>query len=91
MKEVTRDVNEIGERGEELYATRLRPLVETEENMGKLIVIDVDSGDYEIGDEAGIEASLRLQARHPGGALYAIRIGYKTAVSFAGGPERTSP
>jgi hypothetical protein len=55
-----------------------------------MIIIDVESGDYEIGDDTGIEASRRLQARHPGTILYGLRIGYKSAVSFGGGLERTT-
>ncbi len=69
---------------------QLREQIETPENIGKLVVMDVDSGDYEI-DEKGIASSLKLQARHPGSKLYALRIGYKNAVSFCGGLERTAP
>lgn len=54
----------------------------------KFIIMDVESGDYEI-DEQGIESSHRLQARHAGEVLYALRIGYKTAVSFCGGLVRS--
>lgn len=80
---------DIGQRARELYE-RLRPRVETPPNVGKLIVIDVESGDYEI-DEQGIESSRRLQARHPGAMLYALRIGYRTVESFGGVRERTAP
>jgi hypothetical protein len=80
--------NALGERAQDLYA-RLREKVEIAENIGKFIVLDVESGDYEIDDQ-GIESSRRLQDRHPGAVLYALRIGYKTAVSFCGGLERTS-
>lgn len=79
---------ELGERAHQLYA-RLREKVETTGNIGKFIVLDVESGDYEI-DEQGIESSRRLQARHPGVVLYALRIGYKTVASFCGGLERTN-
>ncbi len=81
---------ELEERARELYV-RLRPQVETSENIGKLIVLDVESGDYEIDDETGIASSRRLQARHPQAALFALRIGYKTAVSFCGALERSEP
>jgi hypothetical protein len=76
-------------RARELYE-QLRSKVETPENIGKLVIMDVDSGDYEIDDEseAGMQASFRLQERRPNGKLYAQRIGYKTAVSFAGALER---
>ena len=77
----------LGQRAQELYA-RLRPKIEIPENIGKLIVMDVESGDYEI-DDLGIETSQRLQNQHPGATLYALRIGYKSAVSFCGVLERT--
>jgi hypothetical protein len=78
----------LGDRARELYE-RLRAKVETPENIGKLIVMEVESGDYEI-DEQGIDASRHLQARHPGATLYALRIGYRTVESFAGVLERTT-
>ena len=84
--QITVALSELGEKAHKLYE-RLRPEVETSENMGKFIVVEVESGDYEI-DTQGIESSHRLQGRHPGAALYALRIGYKTAVSFCGGLER---
>ena len=80
---------ELGQRARDLYE-RLRAEVETPENIGKLIVMDVASGDYEI-DKLGIEASLHLQARHPGSPLYALRIGYKAVESFGGVLERSAP
>jgi len=81
---------ELGERARELYEKSLRVQVETPKNIGRIIVIDVETGDYEI-DDLGIESSRRLQARHPGATLYALRIGYNTAVSFSGMLERTAP
>ena len=80
--------SDFGKQAKELYS-RLRAKVETPENIGKFIVFEVESGDYEIDDQ-GIESSRRLQIRHPGKALYSLRIGYKTAVSFSGGLERTT-
>jgi hypothetical protein len=80
---------EISRRGKEIYQERLRAQVETEENMGKLIAIDIETGDYEIGDDKSLEAPRRLQGRHPGAALYTIRIGYNVVDSFGGIVERT--
>jgi hypothetical protein len=79
----------LGQRAQELY-DRLRPEIETPENIGKLIVIDVESGDYEI-DDMGIETSRRLQQRHPNATLYALRIGYKAVETLGGILERTAP
>ena len=80
--------NTLGERVHELYV-QLRDKVETAGNIGRFIVLDVESGDYEIDDE-GIESSRRLLARHPGAILYALRLGYKAVASFSGGLERTT-
>lgn len=74
--------NALGQRAVELY-DRLGPTIQTPENIGKLIVMDVDSGDYEI-DYMGIETSRRLQARHPHATLYALRIGYKAVEALGG-------
>ena len=82
---------EICERGQELYEHGIRDQVETEENIGKLISIDIETGDYEIGDDISIDAPLRLHARHPGAAVYTLRIGYNAAVSLGGVLERTAP
>jgi len=80
---------EVARRGEEIYDQRLRSLVETEENIGKLISIDVETGDCEIGDDGDIDAPLRLHAKHPGAAVYTLRIGYNAAVALGGILERT--
>lgn len=79
----------LGERGRDLYE-QLRARVETPENIGKVIVMDVESGDYET-DDLGIDSSFRLKERHPGAALYALRIGYEALASLDGELERTAP
>jgi hypothetical protein len=75
------------DRAWEIYY-RLRPQIETPDNIGKLILLDLDSGDYEIDDETNLDAVHRLQARRPAGELFALRIGYETAASFCGNMER---
>jgi hypothetical protein len=82
----TEAISERGQRAREIY-DRLRPTIETPERIGQMIIIDPESGDYEIGVNE-IEASRRLQQRCPGARLYGLRIGYKVAVSFGGVMER---
>ena len=89
MEQTTANETELGRRARLLYE-QLRPTVETPDSVGKLIVLEVESGDYEI-DASGIEGSRRLQARHPGAPLYALRIGYRSVESFAGIRERAAP
>jgi hypothetical protein len=80
---------EIGQRGQEIYEQKLRPLVETEENIGKIISIDIETGDYEIDDDL-VKAGLRLQSRHPNAAMYGKRIGYNAVYALGGSLHRTT-
>ena len=80
---------EVARLAHEIYG-RLRNEVETPENIGKMLTLDVDTGEYEI-DEKGIESSFRLQDKHPGARLFGIRIGYRVAETFGGVLERTAP
>ncbi len=75
------------DRDWELYY-QIRSQIETPENIGKLILFDLDSGDYEIDDETSLDAVSRLQGRHPGSKLHALRIGYEAVCSFDGVLER---
>lgn len=80
---------EIARRGAELYEQRLRATVETEENIGKIISIDIETGDYEIADDA-LLTGRRLQAKHPDAAIYGRRIGYDAVFAIGGSLVRTA-
>ena len=54
---------EVRDRGEKIYEERIKALVEPEK-IGKFIVIDIDSGDFEV-DAKILVASRRLRERHP--------------------------
>ena len=83
-------LNALGDRAEEIYATTLRAQVETPDNIGKLLTLDVDSGDYEINDDVAA-ASRHLREKHPGIIPFTIRIGYNAVYSLGGAVERTAP
>ncbi len=80
--------DEIADRGEELYEQSIRAKVETEENIGKIISIDIETGDYEVGDDI-LSVGHRLQARHPDAAIYGKRIGYNAVYALGGTLMRT--
>lgn len=80
---------EIGRRGQEIYENRLRALLETGENIGKIVSIDIESGDYEIADDLVI-AGRRLQLRHPDAKMYGKRIGYNAVYAVGGSLVRTA-
>ena len=50
-------------RGEEIYQQQIRHKVEPE-HKGKFLVLDIETGDYEI-DAEDLEATMRLLSKHP--------------------------
>ena len=78
---------EVARRAKKLYESSIRQRVEVEQNIGKMVIIDIETGDYEI-DKTGLQASRNLSKKHPNARLFGIRIGYNVAVSFGGVMER---
>jgi hypothetical protein len=74
---------EIVRQGETIYEEQLRGAVETEENLGKIVMIDVESGDYAIAP-TGLEAGRLLRQRRPDGIFCALRIGYMAVETIGG-------
>ncbi len=68
---------EIGRRGREIYERSIRREVESR-HRGKFIIIDITTGEYEIG-ESGREASDKMRERKPGAIMHGTRVGEKTA------------
>ncbi|MCX6378516.1 MAG: hypothetical protein NT023_03430 [Armatimonadetes bacterium] len=64
---------EVAKKGDSLYE-QIRLTVETAENIGNIVSIDVETGDYEI-DADVLQAGRRLQGRHPKVLIVAKRIG----------------
>ena len=65
---------EVVQRGQQLYDTQIRNLVESA-HRGEFLVLDIESGEYEM-DTDDIAASKRAKAKHPNGILYALRVGF---------------
>ena len=80
---------EIGRRGQAIYENTLRALLETEENIGKVVSIDITSGDYEIADDL-LASGQKLQARRPNALMYGKRIGYNAVYAVGGSLVRTT-
>jgi hypothetical protein len=73
---------EIVRRGEELYNRQIKPVVDPA-NIGKYIAININSGEYEIGDDY-MALSRDMQARQPGAELCVLRIGFPTLGRIGG-------
>ena len=80
-------IDEIARRGEEIYEQTLREQLEPE-HVGKILVIDIETGEYETDDNE-VAAGRRAMAKHPGHALYMKRIGYDAVHTFGGSLQPT--
>jgi hypothetical protein len=65
---------EVDRRGAKIYEQRVRPLVEAD-HQGQVVVIDVETGDFEVADRT-LTALDRLLARRPGAQTWGIRVGW---------------
>lgn len=74
---------EVAHRARQLYENSIRQEVETEKNIGKMVIVDIETGAYEV-DKTGIKAAHNLMAKHPYARLFGIYIGYNVAVSLGG-------
>lgn len=81
------DSEEVARRAESLYADRIRQEVTKAENIGKMVIIDIETEDYAI-DKTGLESAKYLRAKNPHGQFFGIRIGYKVAASIGGVMEQ---
>ncbi len=73
---------DIGRIAEDLYHREIQPEVMPQDK-GKFLLIDIESGDYEV-DEDDLQAEKRLRSRRPDGILYGLRIGYTSAYTLVG-------
>ena len=72
------------QRGEALFDSRLRAALDTPENSGKGLAIEVDSGDYEI-HQSKYRAADALRTRHPDKIFYLRRLGPNPFSHLLGG------
>ena len=76
-------LGEIAARGEAIYRDHIQREIGPGEK-GNFVVIDIESGDYEI-DAGDAPATRRLLDRRPDAVTYGVRVGYRAAYSHVGG------
>ncbi len=69
--------SEIELQGEAIYGRQIRDKVEFA-HKGKFLVIDIETGEYEI-DADDLVATKRLLVKYPNAVVYGLRIGFPTA------------
>jgi hypothetical protein len=80
---------EVAQRGEAMYERQIRARVEPE-HRGQFVVIDIETGDYEL-DVDDLVATKRALAKRPGAVLYGLRIGSPAAYRLGGGVTVPQP
>lgn len=89
MQTILLSHEDVAKLARRLYDSSIRKEVEKEGNIGKMVIIDVETGDYEV-DKNGLHASNRLNERHPDTRQFGLRIGYNVAATLGGVVERVS-
>jgi hypothetical protein len=76
-------LEEVAAKANEMYVNGIQQQVEIPDNIGKMLTIDVETGEYFI-DKTGVEGMMLLKAKRPAARLFTMRIGYSAAVGFGG-------
>ena len=83
MSAILWTMEEVAARVKHFYEHGIRQEVEHGENIGQMIVIDAETGEYGI-DRSGVETALKLKGKKPFARLFTMRIGYDVGVVFGG-------
>ena len=84
----TRDRKETARRGEEIYEREIEPGL-AEDQHGRVVAIDVDSGCWAIADKV-LDASADLRVRCPEATdVWFLRVGYRAVEGFGGNRLRS--
>ncbi len=70
-------------RGQVLYEQEIRTTVDEVKNRGKMLVINVETGEYEM-DADDVAAAKQAKARLGDASLFAMRIGHRAAYRLGG-------
>ena len=75
------DIHGISVKGQKILDDVSKKL--EREHFGKVVIIEVESGDYFIG-ETPIEATKKAKEKYPDKVFFQGKIGYKTCYTFKG-------
>jgi hypothetical protein len=79
---------EVATVGQKIYEEKIRLIVETPDNIGKMLTLDVETGEYRVGINS-VAGGIELKHKRPLSRLFTLRIGYDAGVSFGGLSERS--
>jgi hypothetical protein len=76
-------LSEFSQKGEEIYKANILPEISVEDLKGKIMAIEVDTGDYFI-ESTVVKAITLAQKKYPTKKFYLKRIGYRAVHSHKG-------
>ncbi len=79
--------DEVARRGDAIYDERVRPNVDEEADRGTFVAIDIETGDWELGDNE-LEVMDRLEERRPEAEVWLTRVGLGYVAKFGGHPYK---
>ncbi len=71
------------DKGIEIYQTRIVPKLDIEELKGKIVAVDVESGDYFV-EQTVLKAVMLGRKKYPRRQFYCERVGYNAVYSYKG-------
>lgn len=75
------------QRGQQWYENGIRQQVDTEDNIGKIVAIDVATGEFVLAsNHVAALAAMREKVTNP--FLYFLRVGYTTPTKVGGALKR---
>ena len=86
---MTQNAESVCTRGIERYERDLRQVVDIDSNRSKILVLDVDTGEYAIASEH-LVAIDKLREVRPKGVFYSLRIGFPTLGKVGGGWKQSA-
>jgi hypothetical protein len=75
---------EFARRGNEIYESQVRPQIDEENDRGKIVAIDIETGMFELAKDT-ITASNQLLDKNPDAQIWRIRIGHQGVHRFGVG------
>ena len=75
---------EVKQKADQWYEQSIRNKVDTAENRGKILAVDVETGDYQV-DTEHLQAGKLLRQRRPDGVFFFYQIGYPSMGKIGGG------
>ncbi len=75
--------SKLATKGQEIYQNQILPNLNVDKLKGKIVAIEIESGDYFI-EETPLKAVMLGRKTYPKQKFYCERVGYKAVYSYKG-------